>query len=499
MSCGCPSSCEPVCFTQSPNFGLDYPSLVGPMGPPGGPGTFVEDFDELRALDATVFTAGYQADVAGYANIGDGGGGMFYYSPAAVDADNDGTILAPTNGIGRWFRLFSGDVNPRWFGAKGDNATNDTVALQSTINYAVANGNAIKVPPGTYLHTGLTGLGSGLWLSGSGQLKTILLNTGAGASLVSTAGVRGLVIDGMQINGNVGSTDGVSLTDNFGAVRLINLIFNVKAKAVNIPGGNGIDLFMESVRMNAGTHGLSVTATTVVNQITLLNCYGNANTSQGFGFGGAGGVLECTMISCAADSGAVAYSLGSGNFTLIGCTAEANATNGFNVSGSGSFTFNNCATASQLLPFQVNAAGAHCVFLNPKSAGTPAGAALSIGLHGDLIINTAALLDAGLSGGALTAGQQFGIHGSTAEWRGDISQKNTAGGATGNCVIETSGSGSRIRDANGGNLTLKGYTVILDLGLGGLAALALPAVAPAAGSKGLWYDPAAANVVKFVP
>lgn len=153
MSCGCPPSCEPVCFTSPPNFGLDFPSLVGPMGPPGGPGTFVENYDALRAIDASGFPAGYVAWVSGYSTSNDGGQGNFQYQPASVAVDNDGTILEPNNGIGGWLRIYSGDVFLVWFGIKiGDVVANgpfNDAACLAAVNIAKVLGTTIVAPAGT--------------------------------------------------------------------------------------------------------------------------------------------------------------------------------------------------------------------------------------------------------------------------------------------------------------------------------------------------------------
>src|SRR5690348_5897414 len=103
-NCGCNSvPCAPVQFCQSENFGLQFPSLVGPMGPPGGNGLYVTNYDALRALDASQWPDGYQAVVGGYEEVNDGGWGLFVYVPSSTTSDNDGTVLEPTNGTGRWF------------------------------------------------------------------------------------------------------------------------------------------------------------------------------------------------------------------------------------------------------------------------------------------------------------------------------------------------------------------------------------------------------------
>ncbi len=69
------------------------------------------------SLKATVGpTSGSQIAVAGgYARFGDGGGGIFYWDPAATTGD-DGTVIA-VGSAGAWRRIFSGPIDVRWFGA----------------------------------------------------------------------------------------------------------------------------------------------------------------------------------------------------------------------------------------------------------------------------------------------------------------------------------------------------------------------------------------------
>lgn len=125
MSCACPPAppncCTPVQQCYPENFGLTFPSLVGPQGPPGGPGTFLENIAALRLLDATVFTAGYIAYVAGYYAINDGGGGLFEYDPTSTEDDNNGTTISPANAVGRWYRMGNEGFgySPKWFGCLG--------------------------------------------------------------------------------------------------------------------------------------------------------------------------------------------------------------------------------------------------------------------------------------------------------------------------------------------------------------------------------------------
>lgn len=154
------------------------------MGPPGGPGTYVENYALLRLLDPSAFVAGYVSNVAGYATANDGGGGQFSYDPSSSEADNNGTVIEPANSIGRWLRVFSGAYNVRWFGAKGDGIANDTTAIQNAADTA-ATGNAettirgieIFAPAGVYLVNQID-LSRGTTVTGEGPDLTIFRKVG---------------------------------------------------------------------------------------------------------------------------------------------------------------------------------------------------------------------------------------------------------------------------------------------------------------------------------
>ncbi len=153
------------------------------MGPPGGPGLYVENYDDLRALDPTEYPAGYVANVGGYDSVNDGGGGAFVYVPTGTTSDNDGTVLAPSNNTGRWYRVYTGAVNVKWFGAVGDGSTDDYQAMQNAITYmeSLALGGAIFVPSGEYnIEDTLDFSGDKpIYFFGEGQGSTIINVIGA--------------------------------------------------------------------------------------------------------------------------------------------------------------------------------------------------------------------------------------------------------------------------------------------------------------------------------
>ena len=74
--------------------------------------------------DAVILLRGYYAPL-------DGGEGIFSWNPTSTEPDNGGTVIAPApSSPGRWERSTAGGaVNVRWFGARGDGVTDDTVAI----------------------------------------------------------------------------------------------------------------------------------------------------------------------------------------------------------------------------------------------------------------------------------------------------------------------------------------------------------------------------------
>lgn len=158
----------------------------------------VANIADLKALDVTQIRDKMQALVGGYYTHGDGGGGQFYYDRGASDADNGGTILAPTAGAGRWKRIYGGaEINVRWFGAKGDGATDDTAAIQ-----AAASGGDIFVPPGNFRHGPIAISKSVRFLGGSSV--TPIFTTGVNESLYEVTSPN-VTIEGLNISGVSGT------------------------------------------------------------------------------------------------------------------------------------------------------------------------------------------------------------------------------------------------------------------------------------------------------
>src|SRR5256885_15147985 len=67
-----------------------------------------ETFAILRALTNPRSNANVTIEVDGGVTKGDGLGGIFYYDPSSVLADDNIDVIAPARGIGRWRRAITG-------------------------------------------------------------------------------------------------------------------------------------------------------------------------------------------------------------------------------------------------------------------------------------------------------------------------------------------------------------------------------------------------------
>ena len=154
-----------------------------------------------------------RVDVLGYYAKGDVGGGTFYWNATSTETDNGGTIIQAT-GIttGRWKRVFGGVVNVKWFGAKGDGVTDDTLAINSAISFTSSIKSNLLFPAGTYIVSGLNAVAN-MQLIGEGSTSTrIKLKNNSNTHLVNSLTntiddirIQGIIFDGNRANNTVGN------------------------------------------------------------------------------------------------------------------------------------------------------------------------------------------------------------------------------------------------------------------------------------------------------
>lgn len=99
----------------------------------------VDNIAALKGLTPGSFEAVY---VLGYYEEGDSGGGWFTWDPAAVDAEDAGSVITPAGdpATGRWFRVFDADqINAAQWGAMPSAPSTVDSLLLAMMDFANAN------------------------------------------------------------------------------------------------------------------------------------------------------------------------------------------------------------------------------------------------------------------------------------------------------------------------------------------------------------------------
>lgn len=163
--------------------------------------------DAITAVNATGLPDGSVIIAKGRSTAGDGGGGIFRYVAGSAQATDGGTVFAPTAGGGRLFRDswtafgFNEPLNVRWFGAKGDNATNDVSAIQAANDALGTNGGVLFFPNGTYKIGAPVNLTPRVSLQGEGgHLASRIVGTHAG-NLFQYVAIDHCEISGLAFDG----------------------------------------------------------------------------------------------------------------------------------------------------------------------------------------------------------------------------------------------------------------------------------------------------------
>lgn len=103
----------------------------------------------LTADIRSLVTTSANVTTKGTLIAGDGGAGEWYYDASdTTTPDNTGTVITAAMG-GRWKRKIKNKIYTKWFGCKFDGATDDTTALQATIDAGAALGVEVQAQRGT--------------------------------------------------------------------------------------------------------------------------------------------------------------------------------------------------------------------------------------------------------------------------------------------------------------------------------------------------------------
>jgi hypothetical protein len=305
------------------------------------------------------FTFNTYADLRGFVGAGtkctafgldESIGGLFAWTADTTSADNAGTNIVPmaTPRTGCWKRVYSGALNVKWFGAKGDGVANDQPAIVAAINYATSLGRSMEIyiPPGRFGIQSTIGIspatqGIAVSLAGAGMETTTLIwsppagHTADDAIILGNpsgvqyepGGVRDLTIL------SPGATSGAGLKLQ---TTTRTLVQNVAVKGFSAVGGRGMEVSgtapqntrLINVYLQANDIGLRLVD---VNELTAVALFINQNVSKGVllesggGINWFGGCLQGAGGFVAAPTRAGCIE----GVTIVGLYVECSAANAF--------------------------------------------------------------------------------------------------------------------------------------------------------------------------
>ena len=213
------------------------PGAVGPTGPTGytGPSGSTPNVSNIAALRSLPFSMSTNVYVQGYTNYGDGGEGYFFpVNTGGPYTDNGGTIIVPGGGTGAnaWKRLYSGALNVKWFGARGDLIADDTNSINLAVA-AIASKGTIYFPYGQYGITSTINLPQGKVINFTGDAFAYRTT---GIVMVSTA-----VVYAFNYQRAAGSQPSIFEFSNLG-IYLNGALKTPGSRAISMRGyGNFID------------------------------------------------------------------------------------------------------------------------------------------------------------------------------------------------------------------------------------------------------------------
>lgn len=144
-------------------------------------------------LSATNLIDGSYARTLGYYSANDGGGALYKITDSSDTVDG-GSVIGLSSLQAHLITEPDGTVNVRQFGAKGDDSTDDTTAIQNAIDYCCNNNIKLFVPNGTYLVDKLT-ITQHLYMDGEDWVRTVIK---AKENSTSTTGVIEIRNEGLN-------------------------------------------------------------------------------------------------------------------------------------------------------------------------------------------------------------------------------------------------------------------------------------------------------------
>ncbi|HSE61122.1 MAG TPA: glycosyl hydrolase family 28-related protein [Candidatus Saccharimonadales bacterium] len=218
--------------------------------------------------------------------------------------------------------------NVKDHGAKGDNSTNDTTAIQSTITAAAAAGGSVYIPSGFYIISAALTLPAKTIIRGDGQDRSIIVQQSTSANGITITDANYIVLEDFRLQGPASGT-GVGISLQRSSSQAIQWhryqgLYIREFGSHGIAASNAVLTILNNVTCESnGGHGFyffGVAMSTAGTSTQFNACYANNNGQAGYALFK---MVYCVLTACAADSSGIGYLIDTcQGCSLVGCGSE---------------------------------------------------------------------------------------------------------------------------------------------------------------------------------
>ena len=268
--------------------------------------------------------------------------------------------------------------NVKDHGAIGNNSTDDTTAIQTTINLAATNGGIVYFPAATYRISATLNIASNVTFLGTG-FGSVINQVSTSSDVFVGTDLSHITFDSLKITGpGSGTGIGIHLNISTNTTTVRPIIRNIFIQGM---GGDAINIsapvfgrISDTSAFSCGGWGFNLFGVTALaSSMTIIDCYANACTSGGYRLFKAS---ACSVIASYSLSNVIGYLVDtSTNIVLNACFGDTCGTGVKVNAGSGNmilgyYSNNNTGIAIQITGSSATASIEHAFDNAPNGSAT---------------------------------------------------------------------------------------------------------------------------------